>query len=109
MIKPYDLLNGVLHDIENELKEGVNENTLAKEYLISNIYLRKLFKFAFGLPIGSYIRSRKLSSSIEDLLYTNRNIQDIAMDYGLDYEQSYIRTFRREFGLTPGELRKTGR
>jgi len=108
MIKPYDLLNGVLHDIENRLKEGVNENALAKEYLISNIYLRKLFRFAFGLPIGSYIRSRKLSSSIEDLLYTDRNIQDIAMDYGLDYEQSYIRTFRREFGLTPGELRKTG-
>jgi AraC family transcriptional regulator len=75
MIKPYDLLNGVLHDIENWLKKGVNENTLAKEYFISNIYLRKLFKFAFGLPIGSYIRSRKLSSSIEDLLYTDRNIQ----------------------------------
>jgi len=108
VIKPYDLLNAVLHDIEDGLKEGVNENALAKEYFISNIYLRKLFKFAFGLPIGTYIRSRKLSSSIEDLLYTDRNIQDIAMDYGLDYEQSYIRAFRREFGLTPGELRKSG-
>jgi len=109
MVKPYDLLNGVLNDIENWIKEGVNENALAKEYFISNIYLRKLFKFALGLPIGSYIRSRKLSSSIEDLLNTNRNIQDIAIDYDLDYEQSYIRAFRREFGLTPGELRKTGR
>jgi len=108
MIKPYDLLNGVLHDIENRLKKGVNENALANKYFISNIYLRKLFKFAFGLPIGSYIRSRKLSSSVEDLLYTDRNINDIAMDYALDYEQSYIRTFKREFGLTPGELRKTG-
>jgi len=109
MIKPYDLLNGILNDIENWLKEGVNENALAKEYFISNIYLRKLFKFAFGLPIGSYIRSRKLSSSIEGLLYTNRTIQDIAIDYGLDYEQSYIRAFRRGFGLTPGELRKNGK
>jgi AraC-like DNA-binding protein len=108
MIKPYDLLNGVLHEIENGLKEGVNENALAKIFFLSNIYLRKLFKFAFGLPIGTYIRLRKLSLSIEDLLNTNRKILDIALEYGFDYEQSYIRTFKREFGLTPGELRKTG-
>jgi AraC family transcriptional regulator len=108
VIKPYDLLNGVLHEIENGLRKGVNENTLAKKFFLSNIYLRKLFKFAFGQPIGTYIRLRKLSSSIEDLLNTNRKILDIALEYGLDYEQSYIRTFKREFGITPGDLRKTG-
>jgi hypothetical protein len=35
MIKPYDLLNGVLHDIENGLKEGVNENALALVYAVN--------------------------------------------------------------------------
>jgi AraC family transcriptional regulator len=37
------------------------------------------------------------------------NIIDMAFEYGFSSEQSYIRTFKREFGLTPGELRRTGR
>jgi AraC family transcriptional regulator len=32
---------------------------------------------------------------------------NIAHEYGFEYEQSYIRTFKREFGITPGDLRKT--
>jgi len=32
---------------------------------------------------------------------------DIALEYGFEYEQSYIRTFKREFGITTGNLRKT--
>jgi len=36
------------------------------------------------------------------------NVISIALEYGFEYEQSYIRAFKKEFGLTPGELRKTG-
>ncbi|MCL2180596.1 MAG: glycoside hydrolase family 11 protein, partial [Treponema sp.] len=70
-------------------------------------HLRLLFKSAFGQTIGSYIRSRKMAVSIEDLLGTDLNVLDIAYDYGLGYEQSYIRAFKREYGLTPGEMRKS--
>ena len=28
---------------------------------------------------------------------------------GFDYEQSYIRAFKREFGITPGDFRKSGK
>jgi AraC family transcriptional regulator len=108
MLKPYDLLEGVLNEIENELKQNVNENALAGKFSLSSVHLRRLFRFAFGQPIGTYIRSRKLTASINDLLNTNNNIVDIVLDYGFEYEQSYIRTFKREFGITPGELRKSG-
>jgi len=37
------------------------------------------------------------------------NVLDIALDYTFEYEQSYIRSFRREYGITPGDLRKTGK
>ena len=107
MIRPNDLLECVLSEIENNLK-CVNTEALSAKFYISPTHLRRLFKFAFDLSIGSYIRSRKLSASINDLLNTKENILDIALEYGLDYEQSYIRAFKREFGLTPGEFRKTG-
>ena len=108
MLKPYDLLDGVLNEIEKGLKEGVNEYTLADKFYLSKAHLRRLFRFAFGRPIGAYIRSRKLAASVEDLLLTDMNVLDIAVEFGLDYEQTFIRAFKREFGLTPGELRKTG-
>lgn len=108
MLKPYELLDGVLSEIENGLKQGINEGSLADKFALSQIHLRRLFKFAFGQTIGAYIRSRKLAASIDDLLNTNINVLDIALDYEFEYEQSYIRSFKREFGITPGELRKTG-
>ena len=108
MLKPFDLFEGVLNEIEKGLKEDINEYVLADKYFLSSVHLRRLFKFAFGRTIGAYIRSRKLAASMENLLLTDRNVLDIALEYGLEYEQSYIRAFKREFGLTPGELRKTG-
>ncbi|MDR0321251.1 MAG: helix-turn-helix domain-containing protein [Treponema sp.] len=109
MYKPFDLFDNVLNEIEKGLKEDIDTAVLAKNFSLSSVHLRRLFKFAFGRTIGSYIRSRKLAASIEDLLNTDLNILDIALEYGLEHEQSYIRAFKCEFGLTPGELRKTGR
>jgi AraC family transcriptional regulator len=33
---------------------------------------------------------------------------DIALEYGFGYEQSYSRSFRREFGISPNNFRKFG-
>jgi len=109
MRKPYDLLKCLLNNIEEGLKHNINTDTLSGRYSLSSTHLRRLFQFAFGQTIGTYIRSRKLSSSINDLLDTSLNILDIALLYGFEYEQTYIRSFKREFGITPGDFRKSGR
>ena len=108
MLQLYDLLETVLQNIENELKDDVNEHTLAERISFSSVHLRRLFKYAFGRTIGAYIRSRKLASSIEELHNNGKSILEIAKVYGFEYEQTYIRSFKREFELTPGELRKSG-
>jgi AraC family transcriptional regulator len=45
-------------------------------------------------------------ASLERLLGTNCKLLDIALEYGFEYEQSYLRSFKREFGVTPGKFRK---
>jgi len=109
MMNPYDLLENVLGTIESGLKEGISVDLAADECKLSTRHLQRLFKLAFNQPLGSYIRSRKLAASIDDLLNTDLNVLDIALDYDFEYEQSYIRSFRREYGITPGDLRKTGK
>ncbi|MCL2175157.1 MAG: glycoside hydrolase family 11 protein [Treponema sp.] len=106
MQKSFAMLENVLIEIEDGLKVDVDTEYLADKFNMSQTHLRRLFKVAFGQSLGTYIRSRKMASSIDDLLKTNFNILDIAFEYGLGYEQSYIRSFKREYGLTPGDLRK---
>jgi len=101
-----DVLEGVLDTIENNLKDDINADVLADEFSMSSVHLQRLFKEMYNKPIGKYIRSRKLSASIMDLLYSGLNVMDIALEYGFSYEQAYILSFRREFGFTPGDLRR---
>ena len=107
MVKTDNLLEKVLVNIEEGIRDGINIDIVAKKHTLSERHLQRLFKVAYSQSIGFYIRSRKLAASVEDLLNTNLNVVDIAMDYGFEYEQSYIRAFKREFGITPGNLRKS--
>ena len=108
MLRQYNLLENILSDIEKGVKEGVNLNTLAERYALSERHLRRLFKFTFKQTLADYIRSRKLEASLDDLLKTNSTLFDIALEYGFEYEQSYRRAFKHEFGITPGKYRKAG-
>jgi AraC family transcriptional regulator len=107
MQKPGDLLKSVLNEIEYRIKEDINADSLAASLGYSSIHLYRLFKLAFKQSLGSYIRSRKLTASLESLLNTKTKMLDIAIESGFEYEQSYIRSFKREFGVTPGIARKT--
>jgi len=107
-MKPYILLENVLLDIEEGIKENIDAYTLSERYNLSEVHLRRLFNFAFNRTISGYIRSRTLSESINDLLHTDKKVIDIALEYGFGYEQSYSRSFRREFGISPGIIRKSG-
>jgi AraC family transcriptional regulator len=108
MLKPYELLENILFDIEKGVKNNITTSVLSEKYHFSEGHLRRLFRFAFKQSIAAYIRSRTLAVSLNDILKTDTNILEIAVEYGFEYEQSYIRAFKREYGITPGDLRKTG-
>jgi len=107
MIRSNDLLKNVLIDIEKGIRDGINADIIAKKHALSESHLQRLFRLTFNQPLGLYIRTHKLAESIEDLLNTDLKIVDIALGYGFEYEQSYIRAFKRKFGITPGKLRRS--
>jgi len=109
MIKKHDLLKNVLIDVEEGVRNGIKTDIIAKKHTLSESHLHRLFRLAYNQPLGFYIRSRKLLSSINDIVNTNLTILDIALCYGYKYEQSYIKAFKQKFGLTPGFIRKKGK
>jgi len=106
MLKKYNFLKEILTEIEDNIREGINVNTLAKKYTLSEGHLRRLFRYSYNRAITGYIKSRKLNASLNDLLKTESSVLDIAVKYDFDYEQSFIRAFKREYGVTPGDLRR---
>ena len=108
MLRSYDLLGSVLIDIEKGIRDGVNVTSLAEKYVLSERHLQRLFKSAFMQSLADYIRSRRLAASLDELLKTNFKLFDIALNHGFCYEQSFIRAFKSEFGMTPGDFRKSG-
>jgi transcriptional regulator GlxA family with amidase domain len=105
MIRTNDLLKNVLVDVEEGIRNGITTDIIAKKHTLSSIHLQRLFKVTFKQSLGAYIRSRRLMASLDGLRNNNKLI-DIAHEYGFRYEQSYLRSFKREFGTTPGKLRK---
>lgn len=42
-------------------------------------------------------------------MQTEKRVLDIAIECGYEHEQTYIRAFKREYGITPGECRQSGK
>lgn len=91
--------------IEENLNNKISLDDISLYTGVSKYYLHRIFKSLTGESIIEYVQSRKLTCSINELVNTNMRIIDIALNYGFDYEQSYIRSFRKSFGHTPLKVR----
>ncbi|CAM4066615.1 AraC family transcriptional regulator [Saccharibacillus endophyticus] len=98
----------VLEEVERRLADKIVLDELAEHVHLSKFHLHRLMRAATGLPLMEYIRARKLSASAHDLFEqrSGGTVLDTALAYGFDHEQSYIRAFKRQFGVTPAQFRR---
>lgn len=102
----YMTLETTLQFIEENIKKKILLDHISGNSHISKYHLNRIFKAITGQPLMNYVRQRKLSCSIFELLNTNMKIIDISCEYGFEYEQSYIRSFINFFGTSPDRFRK---
>jgi len=107
-MKIYNAIKYVLEIIENNLNNKLCIDYLAKEAGVSKVHLQRVFMMTFNMPLAKYIRLRKLSESLKKLTLSDYRVIDIANELGFEHEQSYIRAFKREFGITPGQFKSKG-
>jgi AraC family transcriptional regulator len=105
MINTKKVIESSINYIENKMYDKITLNDISMHTGISKYYLHRMFKSLTGESIIEYVQSRKLTSSINELINTNMRIIDIAVEYGFDHEQSYIRAFRKKFKYTPLKVR----
>jgi len=105
-VKTNEILDDVICYIEENICSKLTVEDIAAKAYVSQAHLQRLFRITFGMTIAEYVRYRKLQRAAELLYGTDRKVCDIAYDVGFEHESSFIRSFKREFGVTPHEARK---
>ncbi len=100
-----ELVMQVVRLIEETLNEPLLLDNIARSVFVSKYHLHRLFKTLTGRTLMSYVRGRRLSRSLDELLNTQEKLSYIAEMYGFNYEQSYERAFKSHFGMTPTAFR----
>ena len=103
------VLSAALEIVEGRLSEKMNAADLAEACYLSYSGLQKLFGYAFGCSVSEYITKRRLSSASMALLSSDKSIMDIALDHQYESPEVFTRAFRRFWGITPSEFRKSRR
>jgi AraC family mar-sox-rob regulon transcriptional activator len=99
-----------IHDlidwIDNNIEARLDLDTVAGRAGYSKWHLQRMFKEHTGYPLGEYIRAKKLKKSADRLTTTNEPILNVAISLGFDSQQSFNRSFKRQYGVAPGAWRR---
>ncbi len=99
------ILDSIVNYIEENLTNNISLDDIAKEFFISKYYLLHAFKGITGMGIHEYIKKRRMSLSIKDLISTDQQITFIANKYNMNVE-SYIKSFKQMSEVSPLKYRK---
>ena len=100
-------IHDLLDWIDNNLESRLDIDTVSRRAGYSKWHLQRIFKEHTGHPIVEYIRARKLQKSLERLTRSDEPILNVAIALGFDSQQSFNRSFKRQYGQAPGVWRRS--
>ncbi|WP_240647513.1 helix-turn-helix domain-containing protein [Paenibacillus nanensis] len=92
--------------IEEHLAETLSLEEISRASAMSVPNLYRLFNAVAGHPIKEYIRKRRASEAACLLRQTKLPSVEVGFRCGFDSYQTFVKTFKRLTGLTPGLYRK---
>ena len=95
-------IHDLLDWIDNNLDSRLDIETVSRRAGYSKWHLQRLFKEHTGSPLAEYIRAQKLQKSVERLAHSDELILNVAIALGFDSQQSFNRSFKRQYGQAPG-------
>ncbi len=83
-------------------------NSISKRFYVSKYYLCHVFKRITGMTVNAFLCRKRLLEAEIMLKHTDYRISEICNRTGFNSHSHFIRQFRKHYGCTPGEYRKTG-
>lgn len=101
-----DLLNQVLLYVEANLAERITLEDTANHFWISTTTLSTLFSRRMGISFYQYVLQRRLREA-QDMIGQGMPIENVAAKVGFSDYSAFYRAFRREYGMSPRQYRKS--
>ena len=99
-------LNKALDYIEDNLEGELDPQQIAQVALTSRFHFQRLFYVVSGMRLGEYIRHRRLSVSVADLVTSDAKVIDVALKYGYETPEAFSKAFKKLHGVSPSEVKK---
>lgn len=106
MMNQDNIISDLINWIEKNLEQPLSIDNVAEKSGYSKWHLQRMFKKVTGQILGTYIRHRRLTHAALALRLTGKPILDIAMQYRFDSQQTFTRSFKKEFNITPATYRR---
>ncbi len=101
-------MNRAVDYIEENIAGDLCVEAAARHTGLSKWEFYRVFSFVAHIPLGEYIRRRRLALAFDDVQSGSETIISIALKYGYDSHAAFSRAFRQEFGVSPTQARKAG-
>lgn len=98
-------IENILSYIDKNYEKKITLEDLAKlEYMNMN-YLSSYFKQNLGVGFNEYLANFRLNKTINELINSNKSINEISKSVGFSSVRSYNRIFNKKYGMTPSTYR----
>ena len=103
----YERINAVMQYITNNLAEELDIAKLAQLGNYSPYHFHRIMRAYLGEPLGAYIVRLRMETAISLLLYSGETVTNIAFSVGYDNPSSFNKAFKKRFGMSPAEFRRS--
>ncbi|WP_179281152.1 AraC family transcriptional regulator [Paenibacillus sp. XY044] len=105
--KDMDLFQKILAYIDLHFLEPINLEALSRDLGISKFLISRIFSEQFHVSFRDYINGQRAAYAHMLLLSTADPVTEIAFDSGFNSLRSFYRVFKKEYGMTPNEFRRS--
>lgn len=99
--KLYEPIQNILKYIENNYKDQISLESVAKEFGYSESRLSHVFNNYVGCSFPSFVNKLRSSNAAYLLTHKNFSTTDAAMDSGFESSRTFYRVFKQNYGVTP--------
>ncbi len=107
--KNLERIKGAISYIENHYDEPLSQEEIAKKFYFSSGYFSRCFHNAMNMTFVEYVSKCRAHQARFMLISTDKSILDIALECGFSDSRRFILSFKKEYGITPLQYRKTER
>ena len=101
-------LNQAINYMESNLSGEISYDHAAQIACCSTFHFQRMFSYIAGIPLGEYIRRRRMTEAAFDLQNSDIKVIDAALKYGYESPTSFNRAFQSVHGVSPAQARAEG-